>query len=327
MKLFTGLDCRKYLFLVFLISIVSSARAQWTEEDQVVAADAGIGDRFGHSVAIDGNYLIAGAYLEDESSTDGGAAYIYENDGTGNWAEVAKLVASDAEDSDQFGYSVGLFGDYAIVGSYLDDDGGDAAGSVYIFKNDGSNNWIEIEKLTASDAGANNQFGKSVSIDGEYIAVGADRANSNAGAVYVFKNDGSDNYSELGKLSASDGTGGDFLGWSVSISGDYVVGGAYADANSAGSAYLFKNNGADVYSEVTKLNPSDASSGDFFGYAVSIDGDYALIGAFGNDDVANSSGSAYIFKNDGFDNWSQLLKLVASDASLNSRFGHSSFYI
>ena len=90
-----------------------------------------------------------------------GSAYIFERDGSGNWTQAQKLTASDRAAVDQFGYSVSISGDYAIVGAYgrIDDASGanyqDRAGSAYIFERDGLGNWTQAQKLTASDRAAN----------------------------------------------------------------------------------------------------------------------------------------------------------------------------
>jgi hypothetical protein len=270
------------------------------------------------------------------------------------FSEIIKAVASDRAANDFFGYSVSISGDYAIVGApYEDQDaaGGNtasAAGSAYIFKNDGADNWTEIEKIVASDRAGNDLFGRSVSISGDYAIVGApyedeDAAGGNnasiAGSAYIFKNDGADNWTEIEKIVASDRAADDQFGYSVSISGDYVIVGAYGEdedaaggnnASIAGSAYIFKNDGADNWGQIQKIVASDRASGDYFGRSVSISGDYAIVGApYEDEDAAGgnnatNAGSAYIFKNDGADNWTQIEKIVASDrGAANDFFGWS----
>ena len=104
----------------------------WTQQAKLVASDAAGSDRFGWSVAIDGDYAIIGAQLDDDP-TDSGSAYIFKRSGT-SWTQQSKLTASDAAATDYFGYSVAISGDYAIVGTFLEDAGGTDAGAAYIFK-------------------------------------------------------------------------------------------------------------------------------------------------------------------------------------------------
>ena len=185
-------------------------------------------------------------------------------------------------------------------------------------------------KRTASDGAASDRFGRSVSISGDYAVIGAyyndDDDGNRSGSAYIFERDGAGNWSEVQKLTASDGAAFDYFGNSVSISGNYAVIGAYGDddngANS-GSAYVFERDGAGVWSEVQKLTASDGADNDYFGVSVSISGDYAVIGAYTDDDNGANSGSAYIFERDGAGNWSEVQKLTASDAAASDYFGRS----
>ena len=210
-----------------------------------------------------------------------------------DWSEVVKSSASDSKEHDNYGCSVSISGNYAIVGAYQEDEdasGGNTltdAGSAYILKSDASGNWSEIQKIVASDRGTGDKFGYSVSINGDYVVVGAYDNNS----AYIFKNNGSGNWSEIQKIVASDAAMYDRFGWSVSINGDYVIVGAYAedeDVNgvntfsSAGSSYIFKNDGADNWMEIQKIVASDRAENKRFGHSVSIDGDYAIVGAHYN---------------------------------------------
>ena len=167
------------------------------------------------SVSISGNYAIVGAPNEaqDASGTNSkifaGSAYIFErNATTGNWSQQQKLVASDRERFDNFGYSVAISGDYAIVGAAEEDEDAAAtpadslsnAGSAYVFERTGTgvNPWTQAQKLVASDRSADDEFGTSVSISGDYAIVGAPYEDedaaatpadslSNAGSAYILR--------------------------------------------------------------------------------------------------------------------------------------------
>ena len=229
-----------------------------------------------------------GAHLDDDNAVNSGSVYIYE---LGTWTEQ-KLTASDGATADSFGCSVSIDGNYAIVGAYGDDDNGSNAGSVYVYE---LGTWTE-RKLTASDGATDDYFGASVSIDGNYAIVGAygdDDNGSNAGSAYVY---------ELGtwteqKLTASDGAEGDQFGYSVSIDGNYAIVGAYGDddnGSNAGSAYIYQYTDG-VWTQKRWVLAHDGSEGDQFGCSVSIDGNYAIVGARNDDDNGSDSGSAYIF--------------------------------
>jgi len=286
---------------------------------KLTASDATSGDLFGSVVSISENYIIIGVPINDDNGSNSGCAYVFDVT-TGN--ELYKLVSSDIAVSDQFGFSVSVFGSYAIVGSPYDDDDGASSGGAYIFDLTTGN---QIYKLTSSDANSLDQFGYSVGISSNYAIVGVpydDDNGASSGSAYIFDiNTGLQIY----KLTASDGASGDNFGKSVSISGDSVIVGADGNDDSgsgSGSAYIYSKDqgGVDNWGEVYKLLASDGASGDGFGWSVGIDGNYAVVGAFKNDDSGSSSGSAYIFD---LTTGLQKYKLTASDAAENDQFGYS----
>jgi hypothetical protein len=214
----------------------------WGEQAKITASDGAAGDLFSYPVSISGDYAIVGAYLDDDSGSDSGSAYIFKRDGT-SWGEQAKITASDVAGDDRFGISVSISGDYAIVGACYDDDSGSDSGSIYIFKRDGTS-WGEQAKITASDGAGGDLFGASVSISGDYATVSAHRDDdrgSDSGSAYIFKRDGT-SWGEQAKITASDGAAGDLFGVPASISGDYAIVGAHYDDDSgsaSGSAYVY----------------------------------------------------------------------------------------
>jgi len=277
----------------------------------------------GSSVCIDGNIAIAGA---KGCLTNSGSASIYQKGNEGSWSHADKLTPSESVVGDYFGNSVSINGDYAIVGALFDDDGGKNSGAVYIFKRDTNETWSQLAKLTASDGAENNNFGRSVSINGDYAIVGAynDAENAvNPESAYIFKRNSDSDWSET-KLAASDGNTGDSFGCSVYINGNYAIVGAKDDddkGDNSGSAYIFKKIDDSNWIE-TKLTASDENTGDNFGCSVSINGDYAIVGARGDDDNGDHSGSVYIFRKNADDSWTET-KLTASDAAAMNMFGQS----
>jgi len=239
--------------------------------------------------------------------------------------EDAKLTASDAADFDEFGISVALSGDTAVVGSQRDDHaGGGDAGSAYVFVRS-ETGWSEQAKLTASDAVGNDQFGTSVAVWGDTIVVGTrpDAAGPRFGSAYVFLRSGN-SWSEQAKLTPSDAAIGDRFGSSVSLSGDTAVVGAFnndhAGGMEAGSAYVFLRGGTS-WSEQAKLTASDAASFDRFGISVTLSGDTAVVGSYFDDHAGGTNaGSAYVFLRSGT-SWSEQAKLTASDATGGSPVG------
>ncbi len=255
----------------------------WIEEAILEASDGNEDDNFGASVSISGNVIAVGSSGND-------AVYVFRHNGL-QWVEEDKLTASDGYWADSFAYCVAVSGDVVVTGAPADDS---SRGSAYVYRYNGTN-WFEQTKLIASDGDLDDRLGKSIDIDGDKVVVGAhhDEANGyKAGSAYVFAYNGS-TWSQEAKLIASDGVTYDTFGESVAISGGYVVVGAvWEDDN--GAAYLYRYNGFG-WPEQTKLIATDRDRYDWYGDAVSIDGDIALIGAYGDSDNGDTSGSAYIY--------------------------------
>ncbi|HEX9825415.1 MAG TPA: T9SS type A sorting domain-containing protein [Flavobacteriaceae bacterium] len=336
---------------ILLIWLGAITHAQtWLQDQKIVASDRNDTDFLGIDVAIDGNRLIVGSHMQDfdengqNEIAGAGAVYIFEEDVSNNWIEVDKLVASDRADNDQFGWSVAVSGDYAIVGAYLEDNdvsGGNflsASGSAYIFERDTNGNWQQVQKLTAAVRGLNDRFGWDVSISGDYAIVGSyfedeDENDQNflsgAGSAYIFKRDGTGIWNQVQKIVAQDRSSGDLFGHSVFINQDRLIVGAPGQEDRPGAAYVFEKDGTGNWAEVKKLTALDGTNGDQFGYRVGIDTDYTIVVALTEEEDASGqntitdSGSAYIFERDGTGEWSQAQKLVASDRDVNSNwFGY-----
>ncbi|MCH7498230.1 MAG: hypothetical protein IH971_10315, partial [Candidatus Marinimicrobia bacterium] len=129
----------------------------WTQEAKLLASDGFQGDYFGITVSISGDYAIVGAWGDDDNGSFSGSAYLFKRTGT-SWAQEAKLLPSDGAAGDQFGFSVSISGDYAVVGAPFDDDNGTESGSAYVFKRTGTS-WAQEAKLLPSDGAAGDWFG------------------------------------------------------------------------------------------------------------------------------------------------------------------------
>ena len=255
----------KTLFVAILaILCTAPALGQLNEEQKLIASDGAANDYFGISVSLSGDTALIGADCDDDNGWGSGSAYVFRYDaGSGTWNEEAKLIASDGETYDHFGWSVSLSGDTALIGACGDDDNGSDSGSAFVFRYDtGSGTWNEEAKLTASDGATHDYFGYNLSLTGDIALIGAygdDDNGSESGSAYVFRYDaGSGTWFEDNKLLASDGAGGDQLGRSVSLSGEVaLIGAESGDGNvtDSGAAYVF-----DVYYPVTvdvKINGQD----------------------------------------------------------------------
>lgn len=215
----------------------------WSQVAKLTAPDGARDDRFGTAVGVSGTAAIVGAFFDDDNGLNSGSVYLFDRVG-GAWMQSAKVTPSDGAPVDQFGVSVAIDGDRAVVGSQYDDDRGQDSGSVYVFERIGDA-WTEHTKLRASDGAAGDDFGWAVSIDGGTVAVGADRSDAlgaDSGAAYVF-HEGDGAWKESAKLTGDNGAPGDGFGTSVAVRGGVVVVGAEwhdGAAEDSGQAYVFE---------------------------------------------------------------------------------------
>jgi len=187
--------------------IFTRSGSTWTQQQgPIFTSDGQSSDSFGFSVAIneDATTFISSARNEDGGAGDpisaAGAAYVFTRSGS-TWTEQAKIVASDAQASDNFGHCVAINKDgNIVVVSTTNEDGGSgdpisSVGAFYVFERDGSS-WTQKKKILSSDGDAYDLLGSEVSIsdDGNYIIAGAngeDGGSGNpsmaAGAVYVYE--------------------------------------------------------------------------------------------------------------------------------------------
>ncbi len=296
---------------------VALVPAEIAQQAYLKASNTGAYDRFGYSVAIDGDTMVVGAPYENSNATgiDGnqaddsaqvsGAAYVFVRNGT-TWVQQAYLKASNTETSDLFGYSVAIDGDIVVVGAIYEDsnatgingnqadNSSPSSGAAYVFVRSGTT-WSQQAYLKASNTGANDNFGYSVAVDGDSVLVGARREASNTTGI-----DGNQADNSL----------------------------AYA-----GAAYVFTRSGT-TWSQQAYLKASNTEGGDYFGTSVAIDGDTVLVGAFAEDSNATGidgnqadntgqlSGAAYVFVRSGT-TWSQQAYLKASNTGSGDYFGNS----
>jgi hypothetical protein len=339
--------------------------------------------------------------LGNNSAGNVGAAYVFERDGAGAWQQKAYLKAPNAEGSDQFGIYVAISGETIVVGAYYEDSNSTAvcnaplgsctglsdnsagnAGAAYVFERDGAGAWQQKAYLKAPNAEANDVFGRSVAISGETIVVGAYGEDSNstvvcnapnfaacdnnsasdAGAAYVFERDGSGKWQQKAYLKAPNAEADDLFGYSVAISGDTIVVGAYQEpsnstavcnnlgscsgltdnsATNAGAAYVFERDGSGNWQQKAYLKAPNAEEDDVFGYSVAISGDTIVVGAYEEDSnstaVCNNlgscsgltdnstgnSGAAYVFERDSSGTWQQKAYLKAPNTGGYDDFGKS----
>jgi MYXO-CTERM domain-containing protein len=294
----------------------------WDLETELHGDDGNTGDIFGSSVAISGETIVVGAENEDIAAQNSGSAYVFVRSGT-IWTQQKKLLPPNGTAGDNFGHSVAVYGDTAVVGRPYNDGNGADSGDAYVFMRSGVL-WSQGYELVPDDPATDQFFGYSVGISGDTIIVGAQGdsgAAPAAGATYIFVRSGAV-WQQQAKIVASDGVEGDFFGGGVVIDGDTAVIGALGKDEggkaNAGAAYVFVRS-AGVWSQEKLLVPDDSAAGDTFGFSVALEGDLAVVGA---DTDFNKAGSTYLFARTGGD-WVQQDKILADGGSSAAAFGRA----
>ena len=347
------------------------------------ASNAEMRDFFGRAVAIDGDTLVVGAPGEassatgvdgdqaDNSAIDAGAAYVFvrTND---VWSQQAYLKASNTETLDAFGTTVAISGDTIAVTSFAEssdatgidgdqtNNNAPGSGAVYVFARTGTT-WAQQAYVKASNTGANDEFGLSLGLDGDTLAVGAPTENSastgidgdetnagaaQSGAVYVFTRAAA-TWSQQAYVKASNTNAGDVFGQQVALSGDTLAVGAPNEESAAtgidglqsdnsavlaGAVYVFTRVSA-TWSQQAYIKASNTRAQGLFGGALALWGDTLVVGSSGEtsastgidgdqtDTSAFGAGAAYIFVRAGT-TWAQQAYVKASNAHAEDNFGY-----
>lgn len=286
---------------------------------------AGPNDEFGWSVALDGDVAVVGArYDQTGFNYNAGTAFVFERIG-GVWTQTARLVATDGTALEEFGAVVAVSGTTIAVTSRMDGQNGEAAGSVYIFEKTGST-WSQTAKILPADAGYHDYFGSALALSGDVLIAGTpgdSDIQNDAGSVYVFERSGGA-WSQSARLTSPVVTAYENFGSAVAVDGLSAFIGVPADStlgNQAGAVYVV-NRVAGVWQIVGKLTAVGGAAGDWFGNAVAMSGDTAVIGAEFEDQQGMNAGAAYVFQRlNG--NWTQAAKLVSTDAAAFDDLGHA----
>jgi hypothetical protein len=317
---------------------LNTQTGQWLFQAKLLDPDPANADYFGFSVAISGDFVIVGAVLDDDAAGfDQGSVSIFKrNPATEAWEiQGSKIFNTSPAQSDNFGWSVSISGDYAIVGTPNDDDsyGSDQGTALVLKRNESTGIWEpQGSKLVLPGGSAGDSFGSSVSISGDYAMVGAngdDGSLTNMGSVQFFKRNNSSGIWEPQGPSIMDPTGtlNARFGTSVSVSGNFAIAGSpFKDlgSGSAGSASFLKRNEDTELWEffgTEKIN-TNSQLNDWFGGQVHIAGNYAIVGCKWDDEDYTDQGSATIFVNAG-GNWQKVQKVLDPAGEANDNFGTS----
>ncbi len=366
----------------YTVDVNRQLAATFAQQAYAKASNTDAGDRFGQSVALDGDTMVVGATGEastasgvngnqaDNSASFAGAVYVFIRSGS-SWSQQAYIKASNPDANDAFGWSVALSGDTLAVGArgesssatgvngnQVDNSAADA-GAVYVFTRTGTS-WAQQAYIKASNTDAGDDFGYSLALDDDTLAVSAntessnatgvngyqlDNSESGAGAVYVFTRSGT-TWAQHAYIKASNTASGDQFGLGLALAGDTLAVGAYLeDSNAtgvngdeadnsesgAGAVYVFARSGS-TWAQQAYIKASNTDANDHFGAHVALADDTLAVGAYGeasnaagingnqSDNSASDAGAVYVFSRNGT-TWGQQVYIKASNAGMNDRFG------
>ena len=321
-------------------------RGQWEQGLKIVAPDGKPGDWFGFSLAIHGDTALVGATHESSRGAKAGAVYVMRLAGKDRWIREAKLFAPDARAKSQFGFTLALHGDTALIGAPFADGGAIESGRAYLFHRSAAGQWDAGQPIEPPRPRVQNRFGYSVALYGGTALIGAyldDDLGKDAGAAYIFEQVGQKGWRLAGKLHAPDGTPEDWFGHSVALHGGIaLIGASFEETGRAGlrsdylyertgvtiagggAAYIFQRGADGQWTSSAKLSASDAESADLFGAAVAVNGNLAVVAASKEDPgwwKRIDGGSVYVFRRIGPSSWEQSAKLAAQDNGRGDWFG------
>jgi len=297
-------------------SVVSTASAD--TELAKINTDSSRGSRFAQSVSLSGDVAIVGASEEFDRVASAGAAYIYRRGEGGAWQREARLGLGTPGSFDRFGWSVGISGDVAVVGS-----NGSGAQVAALYRFDGTR-WIETEILTPAADGFSS-FGRNVAVSGDVTIVGASSSRMGdtiqAGAAFIYRFDGA-SWQEEAALSLGAARGSALFGKGVAVHNDLAVVGApgLGYDNSQGSVHVYRFNGESWVKEAEIIPDGDITDDDF-GQRVAVSGNVIVVGSPSDDPNGEDSGSAYVFRFTGTE-WFQDSRLTPADGGSFEFFGH-----
>jgi hypothetical protein len=297
--------------------------SQWDFLNKGLEPNGLPGDELGYSVALSGRYAIAGAWngATPDSGHAGGYACIFVRNKDDRWSMCCRLDPAFASDADHFGYDVAISGDYAAVSSVVDESGywtGYHTGWVSIYRRLNDENWIEVARLSSEDD--QDWFGGDIALDGDLLAVGAKYGHTpaaeNSGSVTLFKRQLDGSWTRIANVYSTELESSDGFD-DVAVFGDNLIVGAAGDddrGTNAGAAYVFYRENDSTWVQHAKLTDPQGENGDFMGSSVALYGNYAVVGAYGDDEPEFRTGSACVFKRNSADeSWAFMEKLSAAE--------------
>jgi hypothetical protein len=284
------------------------------QQAQLMPGGTVVSQDFGYSVALSGDTALVGTVNGGGEPAVG--AYVIVRSGSA-WTQQAELTNGLV--GGQFGRSVALDGDTAVIGA--PGDASDSPGSAYVFVRSGST-WTQQAELTAPGASTGHCFGWSVALSGDTALIGQPFADGDPETAFVFVRSGSTWTQQAELTTGAAAAADDWFGYSAALSGDTALVGAMFGSGEAGAAYVYARAGTTWTLQAT-LTATDGAAHDAFGTAVALSGESALVGAEHHDAGGKTErGAAYVFLRSG-GSWTQQAELTSADGVAGDHFGIS----
>lgn len=293
----------------------------WNFSQRIVANDALEMAEFGGAVKLENNLMVIAAGRSNfEGVERTGGLYVY--DLTGNtWTNSAKINASDYTENALLGVNpttLDLQDNTIVAGAPGENNW---LGSVYVFEKDG-NNWTET-KILHPELTENATFGIGVSISGNTLIAGASGEDNGAGSAYIFqKIDG--NWEFKQRITASDPQTNAYFGNAVSIDGNQLVVGAYAEGSVGGNiaaAYIFEKNDANEWVEIQKIPSPVSAENTYFAWMCKMDGNQMAITA--PHIYGEQAGEVYLYNKSENGQWTEVQNVEAEEDVVQKFYGWS----
>jgi VCBS repeat-containing protein len=310
----------------------------WGEASKMVASLRGIGDEFGYSTDVneDGTVLAVGARRAREAGINTGAAWIFRRTGD-TWTELARLVAPGLASGDEFGFSVALnaAGDVLVVGAPKHRPGSNRTGAAFVFVRapGAAETWAYAGRLQPTDGSTDDEFGRSVSVQGDWVLVGSPRhspTNKKSGAGYLYRRQPAGTWAFVVKLRAAAGDNNDEFGHAVAIHDGWLAVGARLDeanGKKSGTVYLFQQSapGSNTWTEMRMLQSPLSGIDDEYGFAVGLDREFLVVGARRESIAGRRAGAIYVHSRNsgGAGQWGLVERLIPDAVDRDDEFGYS----
>lgn len=324
---------------------------KWIIRQFIQSKDYNKSDHFGESIKLEKDFLFITSSEQDtdennqDSINNAGAVYLFIKDSTNKWIQNQKIVPKNRYENLTFGSSIEIKNDFLFIGARNQNNKtfNNGSGLIYVFKKGENNIWIEYQILKASDQNGENNFGRSVSCDNNFLFVGTQFTNFSEkkkkyilnSSVYIFKLS-KNGFWEESQILIPDEID-NYFGENIIVKNNYsIISARFSDFDTSnnnfiptsGLVYIFKCDSLEKWILTQKITANDRGRLSEFGNSIKMYDNLLLIGAVGNQTDENSrhqetdTGAAYLFKVDNNGYWSQVNKIVAFDRSVVDQFGY-----